>query len=188
MFAYCGNNPVSFMDTAGTFYTAALQQTRDGVFRESGTADKYTKADEIRERRQAVKDFFNNEDEDKVIQATVAAFYKGHLVIKVPGNSSFSFGVIFFGNDCNAKLLRHEYGHTVQLEELGVSDYCKYVVAPSVSAFWLTEFEILHRNNYNSYPWEYQANQYGNADFPYQPWAPNLSEVYWDAVRVLRDK
>lgn len=86
------------------------------------------------------------------------------------------------GREGNEVLLKHEYGHTLQLEELGLIDYCNYVVIPSVLCYWGTEFGILPEENYFSYPWEYQADQYGKSSHKYQDWAADLASFYWELV------
>ena len=105
--------------------------------------------------------------------------YKGALVIKVPGSSSFSLGIIFLGIECDENLLRHEYGHVVQLKKLGLTEYSRCVVIPSVLCFWATELEVLSPSNYFSYPWEYQADQYGGAEHIYKSWAEAAAVIYW---------
>ena len=44
---------------------------------------------------------WNNESEEVVLNATYVSAYKGTLVIKVPGEASMSFGIMFIGNDVN---------------------------------------------------------------------------------------
>ena len=129
-----------------------------------------------------LKNFVANESEVAVLNAERFAFYKDTLVIKVPGSSSFSLGIIFMGNDGDKDLLNHEYGHTMHLAELGIIKYCTYVVIPSVICYWGTEFELLPRENYYSYPWEYQADQYGGVTRKYKEWAQDNAMYYWNLV------
>ena len=92
--------------------------------------------------------------------------YKGVPIIRVnTENASFSFGVIFFSNNAKPNLkgvrwLRHEYGHTVQLNKLGVVQYFCYVVLPSVVCF--NSKEHMPNVSYYSLPWEFEADLYGN--------------------------
>lgn len=123
-----------------------------------------------------------NEDEQLVLDSMYVAFYKGTPVILVPGSSSFSFGIIIMGKDGDSDLLRHEYGHTKQLQKLGIIDYSTYVVMPSVICYWLTEAKLLSWDYYFSYPWEYEADQYGEASHEYQTWAERAAEIYTKLV------
>ena len=130
-----------------------------------------------------IVNFLTNEDEQTVLEAEHLAFYKGVPVVKVTGSSSFSLGIIFMGDEGDENLLKHEYGHTKQLASLGFGDYLSYVVLPSVSCYWGTTWGFLPPENYYSYPWEYQADQLGDATHTYQPWANVLSDVYWGNIR-----
>lgn len=93
------------------------------------------------------------------------------------------------GKEGGENLLRHEYGHTIQLKNLGVKNYYKYVVKPSVDRYKKTKkginSEIYNWDTYYSTPWEYQADQYGGAARQYQPWAKESSERYWYMVNNL---
>ena len=93
------------------------------------------------------------------------------------------------GKEGGDNLLRHEYGHTIQLKNLGVKNYYKYVVKPSVARYWKTKnkinTEIYNWDTYYSTPWEYQADQYGGAVRQYRPWAEESSERYWNMVDNL---
>lgn len=90
------------------------------------------------------------------------------------------------GNAGNVNLLHHEYGHIMQLQELGLVDYLTFVAVPSVLCYWGTELGYFPEEYYYSYPWEYQADQYGRSSHVYEPWANDLSSRYWDAVNRYR--
>ena len=49
-------------------------------------------------------------------------------------DNAFSFGVIFMGNgdSITSDVVKHEYGHTVQLKELGLVTYALTVATPSL--------------------------------------------------------
>jgi len=174
MFAYCNNSPVVFYDNAGTrAECVGIDFGAPAGFATPGALSYNTRSSNKKT---------GNTDEQIVLEARFAAYYKGKLVIKVPGYSSFSFGVIFMGNEGDKDLLNHEYGHTVQLEALGMMKYCTYVVVPSIICFWGTELGILSDENYYSYPWEYQADQYGGVKRPYKDWAKDNAARYWNQV------
>ncbi len=101
---------------------------------------------------------FSNKDEKVVLKSNYFSFYKGVLVIRTNGERSGSFGVIFLSHEddhiSNAEdVVRHEYGHTKQLEQLGVIKYALYIGLPSWQN-WGT-------GDYYSKPWEITADIYG---------------------------
>ena len=176
MFAYCNNNPVVYFDPSGKALDVAMYHIREvGGGSASNDFKKPTQW----------KCLLGNESETAVLNAEQFAFYKGALVIKVPGSSSFSLGVIFMGNDGDKDLLNHEYGHIMQLERLGMADYCTYVFIPSVICFWSTKLNLLPSENYYSYPWEYRADQYGRVTRKYKEWAEYYDTYYWMLVSQL---
>ena len=78
----------------------------------------------------------NNQSEQKVIDSNYFSFYKGKLVIRADISRSGTFGVIFLGRnvtkyDSPEDVVRHEYGHALQFEELGVLDFALCVGIPS---------------------------------------------------------
>ena len=155
MFAYCNNNPLNNSDSKGSHpYNINVNMT------DSGPLDEQNKA-RIRARKE--HNLYYNEDEQKVLDASLFAFYKGRLCIKLPiGENAFSFGVMFIGNnvgdrrDC-INTVRHECGHTVQFGELGVIGYLFNVAIPSVVGYWAD----LPYTEYFSQPWEYGADKAG---------------------------
>lgn len=173
MFAYCNNNPIAFKDHAGTRIDfVRLDGGAPAAFSSPSALDANTRSGE--KAGKTAKQVMNDKK--------IATIYNGKLVIKVPGDSSFSFGVIFMGRDGDEDLLKHEYGHTKQLEELGVFDYFAKVVIPSAAFFWGGELGGLSDKNYYSYPWEYQADQYGGVKRKYADWAEDYSNYYWNIV------
>ena len=173
MLAYCQSNPITFKDHTGTRI--------DFVRLDGGAPVGFLSPSAANENRRSGEKAGNTAKQ--VIKDTKpVTIYNGKLVIKIPGDSSFSFGVIFMGRDGDEDLLKHEYGHTKQLEELGVFDYCTKVVIPSAVFFWSTELLGLPDENYYSYPWEYQADQYGGVKRKYTDWAEDYSNYYWNIV------
>ena len=59
--------------------------------------------------------------------------------------------------------LKHEYGHTVQLETMGVLNYINDVALPSVTA-WVVETIYKLPFDYHSSPWESEADNYGGVN------------------------
>lgn len=74
------------------------------------------------------------------------------------GNRSGSFGIIFLTRETNERrnpedMVRHEYGHTKQLEQLGTVKYALCIGLPSWQQWGSGE--------YYDKPWELTADIYG---------------------------
>ncbi len=81
----------------------------------------------------------NNTDENVVLESNYFSAYKGQLVIRedwsFADGRSASFGIMFlYSNEDNVDTVRHEYGHYIQLQKLGIMRYSLYVAIPSVNA------------------------------------------------------
>ena len=82
----------------------------------------------------------NNTDENKVLDAAVFSAYKGKLVIRMAGfgGRSFCLGAMFIspresaGNKDSINMVRHEYGHTLQIEKIGLLRYIIKIGIPSL--------------------------------------------------------
>jgi hypothetical protein len=125
---------VLFADSAGNRCVPALHNTRDGFLRESGTDFANSPGDEIAKRKKELDP--SNTDEQVVLGADYFAFYKGVPVFRTNGNRSGSFGVLFITRETNERahpedMVRHEYGHVVQLKQLGVVKYAVGIMIPS---------------------------------------------------------
>jgi len=99
-----------------------------------------------------------NEDEKKVLDAKIFSFYKGHPVLRVPGKRSASLWMLFITYETNKRrypedVVRHEYGHTVQLKKLGYFRFGFCIGIPS-------RFMLGSRSYYDK-PWEVLADVYG---------------------------
>ena len=177
MFAYCNNNPVVYFDPSGKALDVAMYHIREvGGGSASNDFKKPTQW----------KCLLGNESETAVLNAERFAFYKGALVIKVPGDSAFSFGIIFLGEDIiSTNLVRHEYGHTVQLRELGVNAYVIAVVIPSVTCYWLDVNGKLPASIYYNLPWEYTADVYGRVTWEHHYWAESIGNIYWQIAELV---
>ena len=188
MFAYCNNNPVMCKDPSGkTFlydpdepdWASSYSSTQLSKIYEMGIdnfaalpSDEQdallTKWLDIPNNNNDIFDeihsVIHNSDEKKVIEAQYLAWYKGRLVIKIPNSSeAFSFGIIFLGNDRkDVKTLRHEFGHTVQLENVGLWNYAIYFAIPSVKSYWINS--NMSDSQYYSQLWEYTADYFGGVN------------------------
>ena len=122
----------------------------------------------------------DNTDEQVVLDADLLAFYNGRLFLKVKGESGLSFGIVFFGEGIDdPNLVRHEYGHTVQLKKIGLADYIRQVAIPSLCGYLLNETSLLPPGLYYNLPWEYTADVYGGVTWSHMDFADEISALYW---------
>lgn len=93
-----------------------------------------------------------------MLAADYYAFYKGTLVVRTNMERSGSFGIIFLARNTNyidnpEDMVRHEYGHIIQLEQLGVIRYSLCIFIPS--------WQKWGSKSYYDKPWEVTADVYG---------------------------
>ena len=100
----------------------------------------------------------NNCDEIKVIEANYFSSYKGHFVLRTNRKRSGSFWILFISRRVNKyknpeDVVRHEYGHALQLKEMGLIKYTVFIGIPS----------LLNLGNgyYYDKPWEITADILG---------------------------
>ena len=100
----------------------------------------------------------NNCDEIKVIEANYFSSYKGHFVLRTNRKRSGSFWILFISRRVNKyknpeDVGRHEYGHALQLKEMGLIKYTVFIGIPS----------LLNLGNgyYYDKPWEITADILG---------------------------
>lgn len=106
----------------------------------------------------------NNTDENKVFSSNCFSSYKGTFVIKTPFRSSFSFGFIALSKrQQNVATLKHEHGHRLQLQNMGMLGYIKNVAIPSVAAYRLNKKGKLPFDYYGA-PWESEADLLGEVN------------------------
>ena len=82
-------------------------------------------------------------------------------------------------------LVRHDYGHTQQLKELGVFTYTTTVVIPSVTGYIIDVIVGMENELYYSLPWERQADIMGQANRLHTVWADKGANVYWTWSKVM---
>ena len=134
--------------------------------------------------------FDNSSEEDVLnrVETYGVAFYKGVLVVKTQYDASYSFGFIGISHlQLDSDTLKHEYGHTVQLKNMGVGKYIVDVVIPSIT------INLLERQgklpyDYYSYPWEAEANVLGNVILSQEkkePLPQGGYTSYWDLIQLF---
>ena len=78
----------------------------------------------------------NNQSEEKALESNYFSCYKGELVIRTNLDRSGYFGAIFLSRNANGEEspedeVRHEYGHSIQMKQLGVVKYALCIGLPS---------------------------------------------------------
>ena len=155
MFAYCLNNPISMIDPTGSCgYIYSIYFWSDCGEIDCPQSKNYVDCDFT---------------EELAVLRGETDTYKGVTVHRdAASGTGFSYGSIHIDPESgdswsDIMLLRHEYGHTVQLEELGYAGYTALVVIPSVGGFLADSIGILDALDtyYYSLPWERQADTYG---------------------------
>ena len=144
LFAYCENNPVMYIDPTGELFREIFDQILNYILFCFALASDIMNFDP------------NNEDEEKVLQSYFFSCYKGTLVIRTNFDRSGTFGIIFLSryvSNTPEDDVRHEYGHIVQMRELGVLKYTIYIAIPSALK--------LGNKLYYDKPWEISADLNG---------------------------
>ena len=161
MFAYCSNDPINNRDMSGSWpnwINNAANWVNQNVIKpiNENIIEPVTKF--VTGIAEDIKNFdINNESEAKVLESNYFSCYKGVPVVRTNLNRSGSFGIIFLKRKENYEdpkdVVRHEYGHTQQLKQLGVIKFAIYIGIPS----WLD----LGTGDYYDKPWEVTADIYG---------------------------
>ena len=174
MYLYCQNNPICCVDPTGalgSFFDIPLSMA-DRMQMSQSMLDNYYAAKAIAERIEntpvlkVASDVWedlgnfdrNNESEMKALESNYFSSYKGVPVIRINGDRSGSFGAIFLTrvkrkDEDFMDVVRHEYGHTRQLKQLGILNYALYIGWPS--------WQNLGSGEYYNRPWEITADIYG---------------------------
>ena len=128
-----------------------------------------------------------NTNEQAVLDAHFFSSYKGTLVLKLPiGKNAFSFGIIGIGHTAKEhNLVRHEYGHRLQLKNKGFWCYAVRVAIPSVTANILNRMGKLPYDYYGA-PWEYEADILGEVEGRLvELWPQEAYGSYRDLVKLF---
>lgn len=154
VYVYCNNNPIVFVDSVGMRAVTALSNV-NGPLSNTGSKDFGV----VRKIANDIKKMDkNNTSERKVLESNYISAYKGKVTLRTNGERSGSFGVLLITRDTNTwsnaeDVVRHEYGHTEQLRQLGIVKYTLCIGVPSLF-MWGT-------GAYYDKPWEVTADVYG---------------------------
>ena len=179
MYVYCGNNPISNLDSDGYRYVAAHRLEDETSEERSISCQHQNRISRPSPEESALMRLENSG----------VTTYNNVPVIRVPikGNVGFSAGVIFLGegvknNPDGIETLMHEYGHAVHLSQIGWESYYSFVLCPSLINYW----KGVEYSDYYSQPWEYIADVLGNVartdngqPYVYDPNARQAAYEYW---------
>ena len=185
LYAYCFNRPIDLVDSSGNWPTfndiKGWGEEVLGWFDENIVKPVANLVNEICNYDSS------NEDEQKVLGANYISSYKETFILKIPGDNAFSFGILFIGNDYkDPNVVKHEYGHKLQLDQRGVLGYLTDIALPSVTAFWLSEFGKITYDYYGS-PWESEADALGGVtrDYKNAPWPVGAPNTFWELIPLF---
>ena len=138
-----------------------------------------------------LKEFLDTDDPEVVfehLETHGISYYKGVLVVETSFDASFSYGFIgLSASQKNADTLKHEYGHTVQLKNMGIGSYIADVAIPSATINILSRLDKLPYDYY-TYPFEAEANKLGGSalsDSRRPPLPEGEYTSYWDLIPLF---
>ena len=186
MFAYCNNSPVFFKDTCGTAPWPTTVAVNDGGCKEENNPFFWN--DPSRPYYARIHKDEARNSARRILSGYSFVEYKGVMVFKIPlmEDSAFSCGCIFIGDDFQydkfgIATLNHEYGHYVQLSQIGWVKYIAKIMIPSLKGFWFP----IPDTDYYSQPWEYTADLFGEANRYWHTYSDDAHEkamTYWEQI------
>ena len=198
MFAYCNNNPVMLIDGNGDFpklmdfISSTCEDAKElcaiigiatGVASILFDSENKVLTTVTKICDDVINFDANNEDAEKVLNSKYFSAYKGKLVIRhsFDGTSCGIFETIFLNRvDADDDTVKHEYGHTLQEEQIGTVGYIFKVAIPSLTCYCLSDKYDWFDRNYFNMPWEYNADERGEVSSrTYAWWAKVVSDIYW---------
>ncbi len=160
LYAYCNNNPISYVDPTGHSLFGLLTQLLVSVVSYIGISLASIFDEEIRSDMEAIGWNPFNEDTALVANSNKVSFYKGTPVFRMDFKRSGSFVGIFLSRSIDKEeaetVIKHEYGHCVQQMILGPIKYGLMIFLPS-AAEW-------SNRPYYERPWEVTADLFGGVE------------------------
>ena len=153
MFAYCGNNPVMYLDDTGENPVGFLTQVFISIVSYAGIAIASIFNEDVRNDMNDIDWNPFNSDESLVTGSTSVSFYKGVPVFRTSFKRSGSFGAIFLVQNETNDIVQHEFGHNVQQMLMDPITYGLMIFIPSAA-------ELGNRLYYEK-PWEISAEMFG---------------------------
>ena len=109
----------------------------------------------------------NNNDPEITLKSNYFSGFEGKLIYRhsLPGTTSCSLGNVIFLNreGVDEMVLRHERGHSTQVEILGLQTYASTVAAPSIQGY----LKGLTYEEYYRQPWELYANFFAGIKYDF---------------------
>lgn len=189
MYAYCLNNPVNYVDSSGKCCKWIGEKISEAIY---WLEDKII--DPVKEFASDLLEDLNNFDltnteEEEVFSSNYISGYKETVVIKTEFDASFSFGIIGMSElQQNSTTLKHEYGHIVQLENMGLVEFTTNVAVRSITANILCRMGKLPYSYYGS-TWEAGADFLGGVDrrSDNTPWPEDVDVSLWGLIELFWD-
>lgn len=172
LYAYCNNNPVMRVDPTGNaWWNTVWDKVKDfasDVYSNVVEPVVNTVTNVVSNIQQDINNFnWSNTSASKVVASNYFSAYEGRLYIKLPTTNfgGLSLGVIFIDRAVDNNTVMHEYGHTKQLEQMGLLRYLIEIGIPSLTGSILSNNDQVFVNgkwiSYYSLPWEYDADKKG---------------------------
>ncbi len=164
LYCYCLNNPVNLYDPTGKWWewiVDAANWVNDNILVPVSAF--------ICDVVEDIKNYDRyNTDEQKALDSNYFSSYKGVFVLRTGLPRSASFGMIFLqkntlGYENPEDIVRHEYGHTIQLKLLGPLKYAVCIGIPSAFEWGDNNYNDYQEyfQNYHKKQWEITADYFG---------------------------
>ena len=153
LYAYCGNNPVMYIDPSGNSFIGVLLQVVVSVGAYLSFALASLWDEEISNDMSSIDWNFFNTNKEAVYNSSKVSFYKGVPVRRTNLDRPGSFLFILLNQNQDPNIIDHEYGHNIQQMLVGPVTYGLTIALPS--------YKEWSKKEYHQRPWEITANVFG---------------------------